>query len=283
MIQRTHLQQKTIGFIGAGNMAQAIIDGLIKSGQPESQIIASNRSVEKINLLQKRYPELKNAANNREVAEIADIIIIAVKPQTLQEALVPLKTLDLSDKLLISVAAGVDCQTFESILGQPLRLVRTMPNTPATLSLSATGMFANPQCGPIDRELAEAIFSAVGICSWISEESQMDLVTAIAGSAPAYYFLFLEAICQSAEAQGMSAETAKQLAVQTALGAATMAGQSDLSLADLRQQVTSPNGTTHAAITDFKSHQFEKIVDSAIRASVNRGKELSEIAKASKS
>lgn len=276
-----NLHQKTIGFIGAGNMAQAIIHGLIKSGQPESEIIASNRSIEKINLLQNRYPELKSAANNKEVAEIADIIIVAVKPQTLQEALSPLQTLDLSNKLIVSVAAGVDCQTFESILSQPLRCVRTMPNTPATLGLSATGLFANGHCSDIDKTLAENIFSAIGVCSWVSQESQMNIVTAIAGSAPAYYFLFLDAICQSAIAQGLPAETAKDLAIQTALGAATMAQQSDFSLDELRQQVTSPNGTTHAAITSFQHHQFDKIVDNAIRASVQRGLELAEIAKTS--
>lgn len=275
------LPQKTIGFIGAGNMAQAIIHGLIQSGQPESKIIASNRSIEKISLLQKRYPELKGAANNGEVAETADIVIIAVKPQTLQDALLPLKALDLSDKLIISVAAGVDCETFESILGQPLRCIRSMPNTPATLGLSATGLFANEDCNDSDKMLTESIFNAIGVCSWVSEESQMNIVTAIAGSAPAYYFLFLEAICQSAVAQGLPAETAKNLAIQTALGAATMAQQSDFSLDALRQQVTSPNGTTHAAITSFQNHQFDKVVDSAIRASVQRGLELAEIAKTS--
>ncbi len=280
------LLNQQIGFIGAGNMAQAIIHGLLASdrqsktdGLHASQIACANPSNGKLELLKQQYPKLITSNDNREVAQQADILLIAVKPQKLAEALTPLADLDFSNKLLISVAAGVETATFATLLQQELALVRAMPNTPAVISQGATGLFATKMVTEKQKAQAAAIFEAVGQSAWIAKETQMDLVTAIAGSAPAYYFLFLEAIIESAIAQGMDLATAKLLASQTAFGATAMVAQDlEQDIAELRQNVTSPGGTTAAALASFEHNQFKQIVDKAIRSAVDRGQELAKIA-----
>ncbi|WP_251358750.1 pyrroline-5-carboxylate reductase [Kangiella sp. TOML190] len=274
------LEKVHIGFIGAGNMAQAIIHGLLSNGLSQNQVACSNPSNGKLEALKQQYPNLTTSNHNRQVVETSDIVIFAVKPQKLAAALTPLADQNFSNKLLISVAAGVETETFSTLLKQELAVVRAMPNTPALIGQGATGLFATESVNRQQKSQSETIFDAVGKSAWLEQEQQMDLVTAIAGSAPAYYFLFLEAIIDSAIAQGMDPKTAKLLASQTAFGASSMVAQ-DLSqdIATLRTKVTSPGGTTAAALASFEQSQFQSIVDKAIKSAVNRGIELAKIAK----
>lgn len=275
-----NLSKQQIGFIGAGNMAQAIIHGLIKAGLAPNNIHCSNPSAAKLEQLTSQYPKLNTSQDNSLIASASDILVIAVKPQKMQSALDSIKQLKLSDKLIISVAAGVETDAIANLLEQAVPVVRAMPNTPATIGQGATGLFANSQVSDQQKSFASAIFDAVGISVWIDSEAQMDLVTAISGSGPAHYFLFLEAVIQSAIAQGMEATIAKTLALQTALGAAKMVEHNpETDIAKLRNNVTSPGGTTAAAIDSFQSDAFIEIIDKALKASVKRGVELAEISK----
>ncbi|NVK22567.1 MAG: pyrroline-5-carboxylate reductase [Kangiellaceae bacterium] len=274
------LEQKAIGFIGAGNMAQAIIHGLAQAGIAPASIHCSNPSQPKLDRLRQQYSTLNVYQHNATVAERSDILLLAVKPQMMSKALASISGFDFSQKLLVSVAAGVETDAIEQQLQQTVAIVRAMPNTPATIGLGATGLYANGQVSQLQKQQAETVFNAVGNSVWILDEQQMDLVTAVSGSGPAHYFLFLEAVIQSAVEQGMDAETAKQLAVQTALGAAQMVSQNSATdIAELRANVTSPGGTTAAAIESFQTHDFAEIIDTALKASVRRGKELAQIAK----
>ncbi len=265
----------TIGFVGAGNMAQAIIHGLIAAGHSATQIVCSNPSQDKLLALQQNYPDIKTTSNNHQVVEISHIIIVAVKPQMLSEALSSIHTNLCADKLVISVAAGVETSTIYELLHSKGSIIRAMPNTPATIGEGVTGLFAMDNVSELQKNWSEQIFNSVGHSVWINQESQMDWVTAISGSGPAHYFYFLEAVIDSAVLDGFDPSTARQLAVQTAIGAAKMARASgDVSISQLRQAVTSPGGTTAAAIESFQNDQFAEIINRALKASVSRGQEL---------
>lgn len=278
-----------IGFIGAGNMARSIIGGLvgglvgqqIGSGLKPNQILVSNPSSGKLEQLALDFSGIQTRQDNRLVAEACDILVLATKPQVMPGVLAELKAVDCQNKLIISVAAGVETQTFSEGLAQSgLSIVRSMPNTPALIGLGATGLFANSHVSQQQKQQANQIFEAVGICEWIEDEAQMDLVTAISGSGPAHYFLFLEAVTEFAVTQGLSEQVARQLASQTALGAASMVQQNnDQSIANLRQAVTSPGGTTAAALESFASDDFKNIVAKALQSSVTRGQELAKQSK----
>lgn len=277
------LTQLAIGFIGTGNMAQAIIHGLIKAGQPSEQIYCANPSLDILEQLKSHYPTIHISHNNDEIAKNSDILLLSVKPQKMAQALDSIQNLDLTNKLIVSIAAGVETETIGTQLRQNIAIVRAMPNTPAMIGAGATGLFANSLVTEQQQMLAEQIFNAIGLSVWIESESQMDLVTAISGSGPAHYFYFLEAVIKSATKQGMDLETAKQLAVQTALGAAKMVIENDdVAIEELRSRVTSPGGTTAAAIESFQNDEFTAIIDKALRASVERGIELAELSKQAK-
>ncbi|MRX28108.1 pyrroline-5-carboxylate reductase [Kangiella sp. HZ709] len=262
-------------------MAQAIIHGLIAADHSASQIICSNPSQGKLNALKLAYPDINSTTDNNKVFEVADIIILAVKPQMLSVALSSINTDLCADKLLISVAAGVETSTIYELLYSKGAIVRAMPNTPATIGEGVTGLFAKGNVSEIQRSYSEQIFNSVGQSVWIKQESQMDWVTAISGSGPAHYFYFLEAVIDSAVLHGFDPSTARQLAVQTAIGATKMAGANhDADISQLRQAVTSPGGTTAAAIESFQNDQFAEIINQALKASVKRGQELAQTSKA---
>lgn len=278
-----NLNNLTIGFIGAGNMARSIIGGLINSGLAASQLMVSNPSPAKLEQLIADFKGIQISQDNAQVAQKSEILILAVKPQMMSQMLSSINHLDLAQTLIISVAAGVETETINKQLNKAsssLAIVRSMPNTPALVGQGATGLFANGAVSAVQKKQASEIFNAVGSCQWVSNESQMDLVTAISGSGPAHYFLFLEAVTDYAIGQGMEPSVAKSLALQTALGAAIMAQQqSETSLAQLRQNVTSPGGTTAAAIDSFSNNNFKQIIAQALEASVKRGQQLAEISK----
>jgi len=267
-----------IGFIGAGNMAASILGGLIQSGLSAKQIYVSNPSQGKLDALLERYPELNTSNDNAYVAEHADYLLLSVKPQKMALACKPLQELDL-DCCVISVAAGVGCQTIENLLGKGLPVIRSMPNTPSLVGAGATGLYANQHTSEQQKKAATAIFDAVGLSVWVDDESQMDLVTAVSGSGPAHYFLYMESVVAAAVKQGLPESTARQLAAQTALGAARMVQDNpDLEISQLRRNVTSPSGTTAAALDVLINGHLPELAAKAVNASVVRGKELAEIA-----
>ncbi|SDK11482.1 pyrroline-5-carboxylate reductase [Ferrimonas sediminum] len=267
----------TIAFIGAGNMSRSIISGLVNGGYPADAIAASNPSRGKLDELQESFG-IRTSTDNLQIAE-ADVLVLAVKPQILKSVCEQLKQLDLSQTLVLSIAAGVTCDRIAEYLQQPVRVVRAMPNTPSLLGLGMTGLFGAPGILKQDKALASTLMSAVGEIVWVEEESGIDQVIACAGSAPAYFFLMMEAMEQCAvDSLGVSPQQARKMIEQTAVGAAAMVKQNpQLSLAELRARVTSKGGTTAKAIEHFEHQGLRKTVDGAMKAAVSRAQEMAKL------
>jgi pyrroline-5-carboxylate reductase len=270
------MSQTRIAFIGAGNMASALIGGLIADGTAKDSIIASDPNTDQRSHLHDSYG-ICTVDNNAEAISDADVVVLAVKPQLLQQVCNELSS-HLKDKhcLIVSIAAGIRCSTMSKWLNSDLPIVRCMPNTPAMLQVGATGLYATDNVSNEQRDQAERILRAVGITLWVNEEADIDSVTAVSGSGPAYYFLMMEAMQAAAEKLGLPAETAKLLTLQTALGAARMALESQDDPATLRQKVTSPGGTTERAILSFEENGLRDIFEQAMTAARDRSISLSE-------
>ncbi|SDT22026.1 pyrroline-5-carboxylate reductase [Pseudomonas oryzae] len=263
-----------IAFVGAGNMATSLIGGLIARAVPAENIRASEPFAEQRERVAREHGITVYADNAAAVAG-ADIVVLAVKPQVMKEVCLALAPVLPADALIVSIAAGIPCASLERWLGAKA-IVRCMPNTPALLHQGASGLFANAHTSAAQREQAEALLEAVGLALWLDDEQQIDAVTAVSGSGPAYFFLLMEAMTAAGERLGLSAETASLLARQTALGAARMALVSDVDPAELRRRVTSPKGTTEAAINAFQAGGFEALVEQALQAAARRSAELAE-------
>lgn len=273
------LSKAKVGFIGAGNMAASILGGLIQSGLPADSIYVSNPSAGKLDALKAKHPTLNITHDNAEVAKQVDYLLLAVKPQKMSLACDDFKAMDMSQTCAISVAAGVTCETLTHLLGADTPVVRSMPNTPSLIGYGATGLYANDKVTEQQRQATSAIFDAVGKSIWVDDEDLMDVVTAVSGSGPAHYFLFMESVVKGGMELGLPEHTARELAAQTALGAAAMVQQNGaMEIGQLRRNVTSPGGTTAAALDTLNEHELPEIVKKALEASVKRGKELAEIA-----
>lgn len=265
-----------IAFIGCGNMATAIIGGLVSSGWPCENIIVSNPSKAKLDALQSRYP-VKITIDNNEATRFSDILVLSVKPQKLTEVCALIANNDLTDKLVISIAAGYNTAKIEEALKQKPPLIRSMPNTPSLIGQGASGLYATPRVTEQQKIIASKIFDSFGVSTWISEEQHMDIVTAISGSSPAYIFLLMQAMVEQAVTSGLAQKDAFSLITQAVSGAAQLAQEcADKPLEQLRKEVTSPGGTTEAAINSFNNNQFSNIVKQAVIASIERGKLLAE-------
>lgn len=264
-----------ITFIGAGNMARSLIGGLVNDGYEPTSITVSCPTQSKLNDLHERFG-VNIESNNVVAADNADVIVIAVKPKSVEQVILELANL-INDKkpLLISIAAGVRIAKIQSWLSEQQPVVRVMPNTPALVRTGATALFANEMVSDEQRGIAESIMRSVGVALWIDTEEKLDIVTALSGSGPAYFFLIIEAMQLAAEQLGLEHETAKLLTLQTALGAARMALESNEEANVLREQVTSPGGTTQAAMTVFDNAQVKQIFYDAINAATERAAELS--------
>lgn len=263
-----------LAFIGAGNMASALIGGLVKQGFAAQQITASDPYPAMLDKLKSVAP-VTTTDDNIAAVSGADVVILAVKPQVMKQVLEPLAvTLQQQQPLIISIAAGIEIASIERWLGGALPIVRCMPNTPALVQLGATGLFANAAVSAAQRELADSILQAVGVALWVDSEAQLDAVTAVSGSGPAYFFLVMEAMQAAGEQLGLSSETAKLLTLQTALGAARMALDADVDTAELRRRVTSPNGTTERAIASFERDDLRAIFTRALTDCRDRSQEL---------
>jgi pyrroline-5-carboxylate reductase len=241
-----------IAFVGAGNMASSIIGGLIESGHPAECISAADPFTGSLERLREIAP-VATYSDNLAAVQNADIIILAVKPQVMAAATDSIATAVQSNRaLVISIAAGVTIASMQARLGPEAAIVRCMPNTPALVGCGASGLFANDKTSAKQREFAQLVLSAVGTTCWVDSEPELDAITALSGSGPAYFFLFIEAMVDAGIALGLDERTAHALALQTSLGASRMAIESDVDLVELRRRVTSPGGTTERAIQSFE-------------------------------
>jgi pyrroline-5-carboxylate reductase len=261
-----------IVFVGAGNMASALIGGLIARGTAPASLQAIDPSASQREALAARFGIATHAASGDPVGQ-ADVIVMAVKPQQMREAVNALAP-QIATQLIISVAAGVRATDLSRWLGGYSRIVRTMPNTPALIGLGATGLAMLAGGTDADRKLAESIMQAVGQTVWVDDESQLDAVTALSGSGPAYVFRFIESMIAAGTGLGLSPEQSRQLALQTVSGAAQLACASSEPVALLRERVTSKGGTTAAALSVFEARGLDAVVAQAMGAARDRSAEL---------
>jgi pyrroline-5-carboxylate reductase len=268
------MKDTAITFIGGGNMARSLIGGLIADGVPNTRLRVADPDPVRRAELEAKFGIRAGGDNAAAIAD-AEVILLAVKPPDLPgvaRALAP--SLVGRSALAISVAAGVRSSDVARWLGGHIPVIRAMPNTPALIGCGATVLCAGEGVLPGHRELGEAILRAVGSVSWIDDELQMDVVTALSGSGPAYFFLLAEAMAEGATELGLAPDLAGLLAVETALGAARMALECDDSIAVLRQRVTSPGGTTEAAVQVLESGGFKALVSEALARAQTRSREL---------
>jgi pyrroline-5-carboxylate reductase len=268
------LQNKSIAFIGAGNMGEALIRGLLSTKTvAASRIIAADVRAERLDFFGRTFG-VRVASDNAEAVKPADIIVLAVKPQQMSDVLASLASVATGTKLFISIAAGVTTARIERELGGQARVIRVMPNTPALVGAGAAAVAKGAHATDEDVIAAEAILSAVGITAHVNEEL-LDAVTALSGSGPAYVFLVTEAMIKAGVAAGLDEGLARKLAVQTVLGAAKLMAESGEAPAGLRRKVTSPGGTTEAALKVLSERKLEEIFAEAIRAAEKRSRDLS--------
>jgi len=263
---------KTIGFIGGGNMAQAIIRGLLAAGHPAEKIAVADPGDASQEALRAIDTGMLVSANNAEVASAADVIVLATKPQYIVQ--VAEEIADSNPELVISVAAGITIESLENALGESTPVVRIMPNTPALVGEGMAGLVGNKLVTDTEKAIANSIVDATGEAIWLDNESLMDAVTAISGSGPAYFFLVMELLANGAKDFGFSEDVARKLAVQTALGAATLANSDDTDLNELRRRVTSPGGTTEAACNSLLDDDLAVIFRRALKAARDKSIEL---------
>ncbi len=269
------MNTQKIGFIGGGNMAMSLLNGLIASGHPAKQLWVSDTNAETLSHLAHTL-NVNTSIDNAVIVDAVDVIVLAVKPQVLKSVAQTLAAAIHAKKLLVvSIAAGISQASLSVWLGDETAIVRCMPNTPALVLTGATGLHANSNVTDEQIDLAESILRSVGIALWVETESELDAVTAVSGSGPAYYFLLMEAMEKAALEMGLSANVAQLLVQQTALGAAKIALESAESPESLRQRVTSPNGTTQKAIETFQAGGFVELVAKALHAARDRSIELS--------
>ena len=266
-----------IAIIGGGNMAASLIGGLRAQGLPASAICASDPGADRRTELHDAHG-IDTFADNAQAVAGADVAVLAVKPQVMQTVCRDLAPHLQASQLIVSIAAGITCASLQQWLGAdtPRAIVRCMPNTPALLRQGVSGLFANAAVSDEQKRQAEQLLSAVGLALWLDREELIDAVTAVSGSGPAYFFLLIEAMTAAGEQLGLPRDTAAELTLHTALGAARMACESDVEAAELRRRVTSPNGTTEAAIKAFQAGGLEALVQQAMDAAARRSAELAE-------
>ncbi len=252
-------------FIGAGNMAKAIMGGLIENGYNPKTMAACSPAEDELQALQQMYP-VNTSTDNTLFMEQTDIVLLCTKPQVLQQVCEGMRAAVQARKpLIVSIAAGVTIEQIDSWLGGNLAIVRCMPNTPAQVHIGASGLFANNKVTDSQKQQAAALFQAVGMVAWVPRESDIHTVTALSGSGPAYCFMFIEAMEAAAVSLGLNADDARALAIQTMRGAAELAARSEEGPGTLKRRVMSPGGTTERAIARFEQENLPQIVADAIK------------------
>jgi pyrroline-5-carboxylate reductase len=262
-----------ITFIGGGNMATALISSLYTSGHSIHTIRVVDPNPEARSRLEARWPVSGYESATEALADM-EAIVLAVKPQVLPFVLDEIGGQISADQLVISIVAGVGVQRIAAYMDANPSIVRCMSNTPALIGLGMTGLFAQRSCSPEQREIAQKVMQSAGEVVWLEEERLLDVVTAVSGSGPAYFFYLIEALRSGGEKLGLPPDVAAKLALQTAHGSGAMAAQSRLDVADLRRQVTTPGGTTEAALQVLQTGNFTELLERAVEAATRRGQEL---------
>lgn len=266
-----------VGFIGAGNMARSLASGLLKNGWGQNQVILSDPEPAQREAIE-TVLGVKAFADNSAVAAQADILVLAVKPQILADVAKTLaSTVQKKKPLVISIAAGVRLEDIDRWLGGNLPIVRGMPNTAALIGSGASGLYANERVNETMRNQAESILRAVGVTVWLEDEYLMDVVTALSGSGPAYFFLVMEALEQAAIESGLDPRQARLLTLETAFGAAKMALEGHEEPSQLRRRVTSPGGTTEQAVKVLEGGGIRRLFKNAVEAAVSRAREIADM------
>lgn len=269
------MENSTIAFIGCGNMSRSLIGGLIANGVKPEQLLATDTDNEQRDAIAKQF-NISTLADNKEAINKADVVLLAVKPQVMHNVVSEIaESIKGTSKLIISIAAGVRLDSISGWLGGSTAVVRVMPNTPALIQAGAAALYANKHTSKTQKNTAEAMMRSVGTAVWLDSEEQMDTVTALSGSGPAYFFYFMEAMEKAAIAMGLSEEHARLLTIETAVGASKMALLSSSDPAELRKQVTSPGGTTEQAINTFMQDKVDELIQKAMAAAKQRSIELS--------
>ena len=264
-----------IAFIGGGNMATALIGSLFACERKIERIQVAEPGAEARDRLEKQWP-VQCFESAAEAINGMDAIVLAVKPYVLPMVLKEIGGLVKGEQVIISIVAGINSAQIIAQLSAASPVVRTMPNTPALIGLGITGMYASDDCNDSQRALAQQIMESAGEVVWLEDESQMDVVTGISGSGPAYFFYMIEALRDAGTRLGLPADVATKLALHTAQGAGAMAVQSDVDVSELRRRVATKGGTTEAALNQFKASDFAQMVDSAVEAATRRGQELAD-------
>lgn len=268
------MEAQKIAFIGAGNMANALINGLIADGFPPENIWASDPSDKNLAALEQQLG-IQTCSDNRVAVSHANVVVLAVKPQFIADICQEIsEDVAVRKPLVISVAAGIEIHSITRHLSENTAIVRGMPNTPALIKTGATGLFANEYVSEEQRSVAEEVMRAVGVVLWVETEKQMDYVTALSGSGPAYFFRIMEAMEKSAVDLGLPVKTAHLLTLQTALGAAKLAMESQDGLGTLREKVTSPGGTTQQGLEAMNKANIDGLIDNTLKAASLRAAEL---------
>ena len=276
-IHSTNSAQPLVGFIGAGNMARSLTGGLLKNGWKKDQIILSDPEPAQRQAIE-TVLGIKAFADNNEVAARADLLVLAVKPQILAEVTKSLaSTVQKKKPLIITIAAGVRIEDIDRWLGGGLAIVRAMPNTAALIGSGASGLYANDRVNNDMRNQAESILRAVGVTVWLEDEYLMDVVTALSGSGPAYFFLVMEALEQAAIESGLDPKQARLLTLETAFGAAKMALEGHEEPAQLRRRVTSPGGTTEQAVKVLEEGGLRRLFKNAVQAAGDRARAIADM------
>jgi pyrroline-5-carboxylate reductase len=263
-----------VGIIGAGNMGEALIKGLLRSNLVRSyEIIASSRTPKRIKFLERTYG-VHTTRGNAGLTSATDTIVLAVKPQDMETVCTEIRPSITEDHLVISIAAGIDSTRLREMLGDKARLIRVMPNLPAVIDEGISAIYCEPRMPERYRRFAHQIFQAVGDTVDIHDEGLMDVITGLSGTGPAYFFALMEALQDAGRKLGLPDKMARLLTLQTAVGAAELASLNGKSPAELRAQVTSKRGTTWAAMNYLESKGFWKTIEDAVRAATKRASEL---------
>lgn len=268
------MSQDKIAFVGAGNMATSLIGGLLATGHAPDSIMAADPDPAQLTRIGKLG--VRTTQDNVQAVADAAVVVLAVKPQVLRTVVANLATALNADQLLLSIAAGVPAGAIARWTGAQLGVVRCMPNTPALIGAGMAAMFANEYVTPQQRAQATGIAEAVGDVVWVATEAEIDAATAVSGSGPAYFFYLMDAMIAAGIELGLDPQTARRLTLQTARGAAQMANQSDATPAQLRRNVTSPGGTTEAALNIFESNGLAATIHNALVAAARRSQELAD-------
>lgn len=271
------MKNVNLTFIGGGNMAASLIGGLVADHLDPAQIRVADPNHATRQHLAAGYG-VQTFNDNQQAAAAADVVILAVKPQQLKNVAEDLATTIQEHRpLVVSVAAGICSIDLDRWLGSGIAVVRAMPNTPALVQTGATALFANPQVNDEQHDLAESILRAVGLALWVDEETQMDAVTALSGSGPAYLFRIMEAMEKAGVGLGLAPETARLLTLQTTLGAAKMALESSQPVAILREHVTSPGGTTEQGLQVLDERDIDGLFDAVLGAACEHSQKLAQL------